>query len=157
MPWPRFHLLLTIWDRKISPSASKWANNSEEIALLSVLGCDSEAPRNLSPARLRIPKIPDEMPSISFVDRRTERQLSSCDASIPTKDGISTLQHIKTNICDRTAWARHTWEFFSSCFGSRHTLHRTINGADVDHSTSINVAETFVYVSHWLSPSNKEF
>ena len=53
---------VTIWDRKISPSASKRANNSEERALISVLDCDCEAPRNLSRARLRTPKIPDEVP-----------------------------------------------------------------------------------------------
>ena len=94
---------VTILDRKISPLASKCVNNSEKIALFSVLGSDCEAPRNPSRARLRIPKIPDDVPNTSFADRKNERQLSSCDSSISKNDGISTLQHFKTNSCDRTA------------------------------------------------------
>ena len=52
----------------------------------------------------------------SFADWKTERQLSSCDASILTNDGIVTLQHCGSNGCDRTASARRTIQlcFFMS-------------------------------------------
>jgi len=46
------------------------------------------------------------------------------------------------------------WSECFSCFGSRHSA--TI-GASIDHSTSTDIAKTFVGVSYRLYLGNKEF
>ena len=114
---------------------------------------DCEAPRNPSCAYLRI----KDLKWCGSVDWKSECQLLSCDAMIIVNIGISTLQHFRTNSCDRMAWARQIMELWFSCCRSHHSFYREINRASVDRSTSINTAKMFVDVSHWLFLSDKEF
>jgi hypothetical protein len=76
---------------------------------------DCETPRNPSYAHLRIFKISNDVTNTSFADHTTECLLLGCDASILAKDGITTLQHFRTNSCDRTVWARQIMELWFSC------------------------------------------
>ena len=54
-----------------------------------------------------------------FDNENTEGQLSGCDALILANNGTSTLQHLRTKICDRTARTRQIIELRFSCFESR--------------------------------------
>jgi len=102
--WSRLSSAVTVWDRKVSPSASKLANNSEEIALLSVL-CSTgrlwAANRN---AHLGISKILNDVTNTSFADWKTECRLLGGDALNLANDGFSMLQHFRANGCDRMVW-----------------------------------------------------
>jgi hypothetical protein len=79
----------------------------------------------------------------------TERPLSGRDVStLANNDIISTLQHFKTNSCDRTASASQITALCFPCFGSHHSFHPATNSTSVDCSTDINIAKTYVDVPH---------
>jgi hypothetical protein len=67
----------------------------------------------------------------------------------------STLQHLRTNSCDRTAWARQIMDLYFSRFGRCHSFRSVTNNASLDRSTSTNIAKTFVGVSQGLRLGKK--
>jgi len=104
---------------------------------------DFEVPRNPSRALRRISKISKDVAAeTSLADQKTQHKLSDCDVSTLANDGISPLQHFRTNRCDRTAWATQITELWVSRFGSRHTFLPAVIGASVDSSTSVNMAKS---------------
>ena len=103
----------------------------------------------LSHAHLQIPKISNYVTNTSFVDWKTECNLLTCDASILRNEGISMLRHFRTNNCAKMS-ARQIMEICFPFFRSCHSLHSAANSASVEHSTSINIAKTFVDICHWL-------
>jgi len=104
--WTQLSSALTVWDRKVSPSASKPANNSEEMAFLSIMCSTVRLRAAHLIAYLGISKILNVVTNSFFADWKTECQLLSCDALNLENDGFSMLQHFRANSCDRMAWVR---------------------------------------------------
>jgi len=146
--WTRVSSALTIRDRKVFPSASKRAN-SEEIDLH-----DYDAPRNTSRTHRWTSKTQNDVPNTSFADWKTERHLSSCDASILTNDGTITLQYFRTNSCDTTAWARQT---MALCFQQPPLFSPGDQPCFSRPQHFINVAKILLNVSHWFFLGSKLF
>jgi len=157
--WTQVSSTVTIRDRKFFPSASKRANNSEEVDLH-----DCGARRNTSRTHRWTSKTQNDVPNTSFADWKTERHLSSCYASILTNDGI-TLQHFRTNICDRTAWAScdvpvsEAATLFArrpTVLQSTATLHKRCYWwmfiTDSFSATSYSVTECCLYHTSWPTP-----
>ena len=100
--WTKVSSAVTIQD-KVCPSASKCANNTEKMALLSVLCCTV---RNPFCTHLGISSILNDVTNASLPDWKTQCQFLGCGASILMNNGISMLQHFRTDSCDKMAWAR---------------------------------------------------
>ena len=96
------------------------------------------------------------MTNTSFADSNTESQLSGCEVSMLVNDSISTLQHFRTNGCDKTASIRQILELCISSFGSSHFFHSVTNSVSVNCSTSTNTVNLFMDVSYIFFLGNNE-
>jgi hypothetical protein len=108
--------------------------------------------RNPLHAHCHISKILNNMINSSFVDSN-----NWAPVSLLMNNDISTLQHFKTNSCERTACMSQVLELWFACFRSCYSFHSVSNNASLNHSTSLLIAKTFVDASPWFFLSNKEF
>lgn len=96
------------------------------------------------------------MTNTSFAHWKTICQLLGCDVSILVNNGISMLQHFRTNSYDRTAWARQIMQLCSPCSRSHYSFCPVTNSTSVDCSTATSTGKMLGGISHWWFNGNKE-